>query len=182
MPLNKEVKEIMIPIEKYSVVDPEATLRDAVLSLRRSYCRIENGFCAETGPRTILVVDPLGDLVGLLDFRSLLKVLVPEVAGKLSQRLAALEVSIVFLEGGAEQLDPSQENLAARVLKNAEVRVKEVMQKSLGNISADTKIIEALKMIFIKKVIVLPVYYKERLVGIVRDIDLFLYVADIIRE
>lgn len=182
MPLSKKVKEIMIPINNYAVVDPEATLREAVLSLRRSYCQIENGFCTETGPRTILVVDSSGELVGLLDFRSLLKVLIPEVAGKLSQKLAALEVSIVFVQGGADQLDPSRENLAARVLKNAEVQVKKIMQKSLGHISADSEIMEALKLIFRKKMIVLPVYDKKQLVGVVRDVDLFLSVADIIRE
>ena len=182
MPLSKNIRDIMIPIEKYAVIDPEATLREAVLSLRRSYCQIENGFCTEAGPRVILVIDPSGNLVGLLDFRTLLKVLVPEVAGRLSQKLASLEVSIVFLQGGAEQFDPSREDLAARVLKNAEVKVKEVMQKSLGHISADEKIIEALKMIFRKKIIILPVYDKDRLVGVIRDIDLFLSVANIIRQ
>jgi hypothetical protein len=58
MPLSKKVKEIIIPIENYSIVNPEATLREAVLSPRRSYCRIEYGFCAETEPGTILVIDP----------------------------------------------------------------------------------------------------------------------------
>lgn len=180
MPLGKKVREIMIPIENYAVVDPGATLREAVLSLRRSYCKIETGFCTETGPRTILVVDSSGKLVGLLDFRSLLKVLVPEVAGKLSQKLAALEVSVVFMEGAAEEQDPSRENLTTRVLKNARVQVKEIIQKSLGHISADAEIIEALKLIFRKRLIVLPVYDQDRLVGVVRDVDLFLSVADII--
>ncbi len=180
MPLKKKVKDIMIPIEKYAVIGPDATLHEAILSLRRSYCKLEKGFCDETGPRTILVVDPSGTLVGLLDFRSLLKVLVPEVAGKLTDRLASLEVSIVFAQAGADNLDASREDVAARVLKNAQIKVKEIMLKSLGHIESDARLLEALKLIFRKKLSVLPVYDRHRLVGVVRDADLFLAVADMI--
>ena len=109
MPLRRKVRDVMIPIERYAVVGPEATLREAVLSLRRSYCQVEDGFCAETGPRTILIVDTEGKLRGVLDFRTVLKVLVPEVAGKLSDKLAALEVSVVFAEARADRLDASHE-------------------------------------------------------------------------
>ena len=180
MPLKNKVKDIMIPIEKYAVIGPDATLQEAILSLRRSFCKLEKGFCDETGPRTILVVDPSGTLVGLLDFRSLLKVLVPEVAGKLTDWLASLEVSIVFAQAGADNLDQSREGVAARVLKNAQIKVKEIMLKSLGHIESDARLLEALKLIFRKKLSVLPVYDRHRLVGVVRDADLFLAVADMI--
>ena len=72
--------------------------------------------------------------------------------------------------------------LSARVRKNAEVQVKNIMQKSIGHIEADSLLIDALKLLFRKKIIMLPVYDKERLVGVLRDVDVFLAVADIIRE
>lgn len=180
MPLRKYIKEIMIPIEKYAVIDPESTLQDAVKKLRRSYCRLEEGFCSETGPRTILVVDSSGLLAGIVDFRSLLRVLVPEVAGKLTQRLEFLEVSVVYAEAGVEELAEAREELIARVRKNAQVKVKEIMRKNRAMAKADTTLIEALKLIFSKKLLMLPVYENDRLVGVVRDADLFLAVADMV--
>jgi len=182
MPLKRQVKDIMIPLDKYAVVPPDATLGEAVESLRRSYCEVDTGICKETGPRTVLVVDDAGKLRGLLDFRTLLRVLVPEVAGKLSDRLAALGVSIAFAQADAPELDTAREDLKTRVIKNAGIKVKDVMLKSLGFIQADTELSEALKLIFRKRIIVLPVYEGEKVVGVVRDVDLFLVVADIIRE
>jgi CBS domain-containing protein len=180
MPLQKYIKEIMIPIEKYAVIDPESTLQEAVMKLRRSYCTLEEGFCSETGPRTILVVDASGLLVGVVDFRSLLRVLVPEVAGKLTERLEFLEVSVVYAEAGAEELGEAKEGLIARVRKNAQVKVKEIMRKNRAQAQADTTLIQALKLIFRKKLLMLPVYENDKLIGVVRDADLFLAVADIV--
>ena len=180
MPLRKNLKDIMIPIDHYAVVDPGATLQEAVSSLRTSYCKIEKGFCEETGPRTVLVVDSKGELVGVLDFRSILKVLVPEVAGSLSERIAALEISIVFAQAGAEDLDLSQEDVTTRVIKNAQVKVKKIMLKNIAHVQSDTSLLDALKLSFRKKLVMLPVYEGKQLVGVVRDADLFLAVADII--
>ncbi len=183
MPLKKKIKDIMIPIEKYAVVDPEATLQDAIVNLRGSFCTLEDaGFCDEAGPSTMLVVDQNGKLNGVLDFGSVLRVLVPEVAGRLSEKLAALEVSVVFAQAGAEELDQSREGVAARVIKNAQVKVKEVMLKNLGRLDVNDRLLEALKLMFRKKLTMLPVYDEDRLVGIVRDADLFLEVADIVLQ
>ena len=60
----------MIPISNYATVAEDATLQEAVLSLRKSYCELETGMCTEAGPRTILVIDKREQLVGILDFRS----------------------------------------------------------------------------------------------------------------
>jgi CBS domain-containing protein len=54
------------------------------------------------------------------------------------------------------------------------------MLKNRGHIESDARLLDALKLMFSKKLVVLPVYEKERLVGVVRDADLFLAVADMI--
>jgi len=182
MPLLKKVKDIMIPLEHYAVIGPNETLFAAILSLRHSYCQVETNFCTEAGPRTILVINASGELVGILDFQSILKVLVPEVAGKLSAKLMALEVSVVFAEAGAERLDIAREDIAARIRRNAEVPVRAIMRKNKGHIEADAELMEALKLIFRKKITMLPVFDQKRVVGVVRYVDLFLAVADMVRK
>ena len=182
MPFQKTVKDIMIPLERYPVIGPDATLKEAVQYLRVSYCTLESGFCAETGPRTVLVVDTGHNLVGILDFRGILRVLIPEVAGGLTSRLESIGVSIAFAQADANSLDETRATFAARVAQNAQTRVGEVMMKVRGTIQADTGLMEALKLIFQNKITKIPVYEGRKLIGIVRDTDLFLEVADLMTE
>jgi len=179
---KKTVRDLMITLDRYPVVHPDDTLHDAVSRLRTSYCRLETGFCEETGPRTALVVDESGILQGIMDFRSILRVLIPEVAGGLTEKLERLQVSIVFAEKDALDLDESRANFRQRVIKNAQVKVGDIMLKIRGTIQADATLLEALKLIFRKKITKLPAYDGDKLVGVLRDTDLFLAVADILTE
>jgi CBS domain-containing protein len=68
------------------------------------------------------------------------------------------------------------------VIKNAETKVKNIMLKIRGTIDADASLMDGLKKIYRNKITVLPVYEKDKLVGVIRDTDLFLAVADILSE
>jgi CBS domain-containing protein len=174
------VRDLTIPLDRYSVVSPDNTLQEAVSTLRGSYCQLDTGMCTEAGPRTILVLDKKGKLVGILDFRSILKVLIPEVAGGLTAKLEALGVSVTFAEASATSLDEARARFNARVTRNAGVRVKDIMLKVKGTIQADADLLEALKLIFHYKISKLAVYEGDKLIGVLRDTDLFLAVADIL--
>jgi len=181
MPITKKVRDIMVPLSDYAVINVKSTLKEAVLSLRKQYCQIEEGRCTEAGHRSVLVLDDSGALVGVLDFRSVLRVLIPEIAGGLTVRLELLGVSAAFAQAGAANLDESRLDFYGRVRKNAETRVSEVMLKVRGTIDADADLMDALRLIYRNKVHMLPVFDAGKLVGVVRDSDLFLVVADIFR-
>jgi len=172
----------MIPLSKYAVVGPDASLKDAVTVLRKSHCQLDKGICTEAGPRTVLVVNQKNDLMGILDFRAILRVLIAEVAGGLTEKLRSLQVSIVFAERDIPELDEAHADFVARVRKNAEVLVKDVMLKVRGTIEANATLLDGLKLLFKNKINKLPVYDNGNLVGIVRDTDLFLAVAEILAE
>jgi CBS domain-containing protein len=182
MPLKRKVKDRMIPIENYSTIGPDATLREAALSLRTSYCELETGMCTEIGPRTVMVVDDNGKLVGILDFNSFLVTLIPEIAGGLSAKLEALGVSIAFAQADAASLDEARLGFKARVIKNADTKVHDIMMKTRGTIDVGDSLMAGLKKMFRNKLIVLPVYEGDKLVGVLRDTDFFLAVADILEE
>jgi len=182
MPLTRKVREIAIPLSEYAVTGIDNTLKEAVPVLRRLYCEVEDGKCTEAGHRTILVLDETGVLAGVLDFRSILKVLIPEVAGGLSAKLAALGVSIAFAQAGSADLDEANASFRARVMKNAGTKVRDMMLPVRGTISADADIVEALKVLCGNKISMIPVYDGKKLIGVVRDSDLFLFVADILTE
>ncbi|MBU0987357.1 MAG: CBS domain-containing protein [Proteobacteria bacterium] len=182
MLLKQKIKDRMIPIENYSTIGPDATLKDAALSLKQSHCELQSGMCSEAGPRNVMVIDKNDKLVGILDFTSFLEVLIPEIAGGLSAKLEALGVSVAFAQADAESLDESRIGLNARVLKNAETKVRDIMLKIRGTIDADASLMDGLKKIFRNKITVLPVYAEGKLVGVLRDTDLFLAVADILEQ
>ena len=182
MPLQTKVRDVMIQVGDYAVVNINASLKDTALSLRKIYCQTEVGACTEAGHRTALVLDGDGSLVGIVDFRSILRVFIPEIAGGLTDKLKSLGVSVAFAEAGAQELDEVNLSLRARVIKNSETPVKEVMLKVKGTIDADADILEALKTTYRNKVQVLPVFEGGKLVGIVRDSDLFLKIASILSE
>ena len=81
MPLDQTIKERMIPIENYATVNPEATLREAALSLRQSFFELDGGMRTVAGPRVVLVTDKNQKLLGILDFKSFLKNYFPQIGG-----------------------------------------------------------------------------------------------------
>jgi len=182
MLLKMKIKDRMIPIENYPTVSPDATLKEAALSLRTSYCELDSGMCTEAGPRTVLVVDEKGKLLGILNFKSFLETLIPEIAGGLSAKLSALGVSIAFAEADAAALDESRLGFRARVIKNAEAKICDIMLKIRGTIDADAHLMDGLKKMFRNKITVLPVYEGDTLVGVLRDTDLFLAVTDVFED
>ncbi len=182
MPLKFKIKDRMIPIENYPTVTRGATLKEAALSLKQSYCELDAGICTEAGPRTVLVLENNGQLAGIIDFRNFLSTLIPEIAGGLSAKLRSLEVSVVFAQANASDLDEANLNFIARVKKNAETKVEDIMLKVRGTVDADADLMDALRMIYRNKITVLPVYAGGKLVGVVRDADLFLVIAEIFED
>ena len=81
MPMENEltVGQVMAPIEEYNTVAAEAPLCDALFILKANLKRIESG---EKGPlhKTLLAVDPSGQIIGLLSIFDLVRGLVPERA------------------------------------------------------------------------------------------------------
>jgi CBS domain-containing protein len=128
------------------------------------------------------VVDASGELVGIMDFKTILRVLIPEIAGGLSARLEALGVSIAFAQADTADLDELRLSFRARVIKNAETKIRDMMLKVRGTIDANADLIEALKLMYRNKITVLPVYDDGKLIGVLRESDLFLCVADILME
>ena len=179
--LGKKVKDLMIPVKDYVVTSPEKTLQEAILEMRRVYCEVETGKCTEAGHRTGLVMKD-DKLVGIIDFQSIMRALMPEIAGKLSDKLAALEVSIAFAEADAHDLDEANAGFKERVLQNARTNVGDVMLKLRGHIESDAEIMKALKLMHRNKVTVLPVIDGDTVVGVLRDSDLFLATANILAD
>ncbi|MBI4965486.1 MAG: CBS domain-containing protein [Desulfomonile tiedjei] len=182
MPIAKKVRDLLVPLTEYATTKVDKSLREAIPTLRKLYCQVEEGRCTQAGHRHILVLDHSGELVGILSFRSILHVLIPEIAGGLTAKLEALGISIAFAQAGTANLDEARASFRARVIRNAETKVQDVMLKVRGTIEADAELMDALKLMYTNKITVIPVYEGKQLVGVLRESDLFLHVAEILTE
>ncbi len=182
MLITKKVRDLLVPLSEYATTSVDSTLRAAIPALRRLYCEVEEGKCTQAGHRNILVLDDAGELVGILSFRSILQVLIPETAGGLAAKLEALGVSMAFAQADSADLDEARAGFKARVIRNATTKVKDIMLKVRGTVDANADLMDALKLMCQNKITVLPVYEGKKLVGVIRESDLFLSVADILME
>lgn len=182
MPSEIKVKDIMIPLSNYAVASTGDTLSEAVPLLRKIYCSTEHGKCTESGHRSIVVLDDDGNLVGIVNFAAILAALIPEIAGGILARFESLGISMAYAQADSLELDEARLGFRARVKKNAEIKIGSIMLKIKGSIDSEATVLDALKLIYRNKINILPVYESGRLVGVVRDSDLFLVVAEILGE
>lgn len=72
--MTKKVKDLMLSLSEYAVVDEDATILDALRTLAESQAKVPPGMQPH---RAILVRDPQGKIVGKLHYFAFLKALVP---------------------------------------------------------------------------------------------------------
>lgn len=174
---QKTARDLMVPLAEYPVVRTDDPLSKAVLRLSKEYLEPS----ADVRHRTILVVDDNRRLVGILDFRTILDALVPGRFAELGQKLDSLLKQAALAEAGLQDFAEVTQDFTDKVLALAKIRVRDVMLEIRGTIQADENLLNAVRMKCRKNVTVLPVYHEDKLVGVLRDVDLFLAVADVVR-
>lgn len=161
MPLGTTIGSILVPLREYPNIGPGATLREAFAVLRNAYT---------TGKRFrhLLVVDAHERLVGILGIRDLLRGLFPDY-------LRTAEHS--HFEGA----QPDFPALTLIWQETCETQCREAARKPIGDfmapVPATVRVSDPLTMAAYLMVIhdtsMLPVVDGERVVGVVRVIDVF---------
>jgi CBS domain-containing protein len=177
-----KVSDIMIPIQDYPAVREDQPLKDAVTALRQIYCQVESGRCTEAGHRAVLVQNDKGWIVGILDFASILRVLIPEIAGGLSEQLRRLDIAFTNAEAGWLGGEEESIDFEERVRINANAKTGDVMLGVRGTAGPDDSLLEALRQIHQNRITVLPVYQGDQPLGVVRDSDIFLATVSMFSE
>lgn len=155
MPHEKKVSDIMIPVEDYSTVSEENTVKEAIAILRNSFCNLETGECH--GHRSVLVLNEKNKPVGLLNFRAL---------------LLAIEPRFLKMEGGPALY--KEGFFTSRAREESNKKVKDIMQPiKFITINRDESLLKAIHLMLNNKLGTLPVMDKERVVGMVRINEVF---------
>lgn len=164
---NKKVNEIVVPISEYPHIKETMSVRDAFFMLKDNF---EKG----KGYRSILVLDEKNQLKGTLSMRDLIQGVEPKF----------LKISSTHYQGpslGYPALTLIWQELFSNQCKEeAKKPVKEIMIPAQANVTLEDSIAKASYLMITTNAHILPVLDKNKVIGVVRLVDIFKEIADIV--
>jgi len=171
---EKKVVDIMIPLEAYTTIDTESTVREGIEKLKKSFESFTTtSKVMETGHRSILVFDRTGGLAGILSILDLIAAIRPAYLSAPKPSMAdSLQYSPMFWTG----LFTSQ----AKALMNK--KIGDIMSDPPPSVDEETNLMEAADMMYTTRARRLGVTRKGKVVGVVREQEIFFEIARIALE
>jgi CBS domain-containing protein len=176
MDTQKRVRDVMIPLNRYPNVRDTTTLREAVDVLEHAQIEVDG---RKSLPRVLLVFDAIDVMVGYVRRRDLMRGLEPKflVVQPLAYRKKLFDVAV----------DPNLSELpydrvVTGIREQASRPVSDVMQPVEIVIQADDHIMKAVYEMVSRDLSLLPVLDGQRLVGVVRSVELFRELAEVLRQ
>lgn len=162
---EKRVMDVMIPIGDYNTLTEEDTVGDAIVKLKESFSpAISTSRIMEMGPRSLPVFDYTGKVNGLLTSMDLLKGIIPGYLKDPKVSMAdSVRYSPMFWTGMFKR---EVQNLAKK-------KIKEIMSPAPLTIEGETNLMEAAFMMVKNNVRRLVVVRLGKVIGMIRDQDLF---------
>jgi len=168
---SKKVKDLMVPLEAYPVVNEQATLMDAVIALNEAIQKLPPG---RQKHRAILVVNDAGKIVGKIGHLTFLKALEPKygVLGDLGT-LARAGINQTFIESMMQNYQFFQDDLSNMCQRAALLVARDVMQPVSESVDENATTAEGIHTLVLHQSLSLLVTRNGDVVGILRVSDLF---------
>jgi CheY-like chemotaxis protein len=173
-PQEKLVADVMVPLEDYTTLGGEQTVKEAIDKLKESFTsKVTTSRIMETGHRSILVIDERRQVQGILAITDLLSAIMPPYLSAPKPSTAdSIQYSPMFWKG-----------MFRREIKQlAKKRVRDVMSPAPLSIEADANLMTAAYTMQMNNARRLVVLKEGKVVGIVREQDLFFEMERILRD
>jgi CheY-like chemotaxis protein len=173
-PEERSVAEVMIPIEEYTTLKGDQTIREAIFRLKESFVsKVSTSRIMETGHRSVLVLDENERVRGILAITDLLEWIMPAYLSAPKPSMAdSIKYSPMFWKG----------MFTREVKELAKKNIKEIMSPAPLTIDCESNLMEAAGMMVENRVRRLAVMRSGELVGVIREQDLFFEMEEILRE
>ena len=171
---EKRVMGVMVPLQEYTMVSAEETVRDAIFKLKASFAlKISTSRIMETGHRSVLVMDAADNVQGILAIRDLLELVMPSYLTAPKPSMAdSVQYSPMFWQG-----------MFTKEVKQKSVnRIKDVMSPAPLTIEGTASMMEAAYMMVKHNARRLVVEVAGKVAGVIREQDLFFEMEKILRE
>lgn len=165
----------MIPVDQYPSVRDNATLREAIATMEGAELEVD---LKKSLPRVLLVFDGIDVLVGYVRRRDIMRGLEPNFLASqpLEHRQQMFDVSF-----DPNLLELSFDRIVKGVRTQAERPVSDVMRPFEAILDADDHVMKAVYEMVSLNVSLLPVLHAGDLVGVIRSVDVFRELADLVR-
>ena len=164
----------MIPIEDYTTLTEEHTIREAIEVIRSSfYPRLQTSRIMETGHRSLLVMDSQNNVKGVVAIIELLECIMPPYLSAPKPSMAdSIQYSTMFWKGEFKR----------SVKKSANKKLRDIMGPPPFVIDYNANLMEASWAMVSNKERRLVVLKNGKVVGVVREQDLFFEIERILKE
>jgi CBS domain-containing protein len=172
---EKLVEDIMVPVEEYPCIRDTHTLRQAIEEMGKVQILSKKHASL---PRVALVFDEsFRELLGILRRRDIMRGLEPRflVSGSLDYQRKLFNVEI---DPNLSEL--SYDKMIAHIRKRADRLVREFMTPIKATIDCHDHIMKAIYEMVDQNTSLLPVLKDDRVVGVVRSVDVLNEIAHII--
>lgn len=169
--MAKTVKDVMLSLAEYAVVEEDATILDALKALKESQDRLPPG---KQPHRAVLVRDRSGKIIGKLHHFAFLRALIAERKPMIEKKvLDRAGVSDELLASSMQTLDLLTGDLVDVCERASNVSVRDVYTPANQGISEDASLADAISSFLAHQTLSLLVRRAGVTVGILRLSDLF---------
>jgi CheY-like chemotaxis protein len=171
---ERTVFEVMIPISEYTTLAREHTVKEAVTELRRSYhSKASTSRLMETGHRSILVLGEGQEVVGILSIKDLLEAVMPGYLSAAKPSTAdSIQYSPMFWSG---MFTKTVQHIAGK-------NIRDIMSEAPPAIDAGANLMEAAYLMIEREARRLTVTKSGKVVGVIREQDLFFEIERILGD
>lgn len=169
---ERRVMGVMVPLQEYTTLEANATIREAVAALKESFSsKASTSRIMETGHRSILVMDDEHGIEGFLSIRDLLEMAMPIYLKAPKPSTAdSIQYSPIFWKNMFSQT----------ILANAETKIRDIMSPSPPVIDGSASLMEAAYMMVSGNERRLVVELSGKVAGVIREQDLFFAIERIL--
>ena len=171
--VEKQVDSVMIPLTEYTALDGEQSVAQAISELKASFSsKITTSRIMETGHRSILVMDKKGAVRGVLTITDLLQLTMPAYLSASKPSTAdSIQYSPMFWKG----------MFSKEVKALAQMKIKDVMSPAPLTVDSQASLMEAAYLMLENNVRRLVVMLAGKVIGVIREQDLFFEMEKILR-
>ncbi|MFC1585251.1 CBS domain-containing protein [Fibrobacterota bacterium] len=176
----KKVRDLMIPAEQYPTVHRNDSLLDMILVLEKSQASVPEGHYKL---RSVLVTDKRGHIIGKIGHLQFLKALEPKYSRMTDfDKLSAVGLSSDFLEAMMENMRLWDDALWEVGAMARHIKVGDVMHPISESLDEDASVMDAVHKIIMWQALSLTVTRGGKIVGVVRQADLYREIADHVKK
>lgn len=172
--IMKRVDEVMIPLDRYPSVQADETLLDAIEVIEGSQLEVGR---RRSLPRVLLVLEDHDSLVGILRRRDIMRGLLPRflVSEPMDYQKKLFDVAV----------DPNLselpfDRLVTGIRQQAMRPVREVTQPVKATLRPDDHLMKAVYEMVSMNVSLIPVVQEDRVLGVIRSVDVFHELAEML--